>query len=343
MREYHDRNEQFLHRHHVRQGVVVAILLLLAFAGVVWGLHVMEENANPSMTSEPKVVRATTHRGGALYNLRDDMESILIIGLDKYEDAIESSPDGYRNDQQADFLLLLLVDRAEQKCQMLQINRDTMSKVPVLGITGNVAGTKTEQLALAHTYGMGKEDSCRNTMQAVSSFLHETPIDHYLAVTMDAVKVLNDAVGGVTVTVTDDFSQVDETLVKGETVTLQGSQALTYVRARAGMEEQTNLNRMARQRQYMSALQTKLSDKIRSDDGFSMKTALDLSEYMTSDCSVNHLADVADRIAEYGFSEIRTVEGDAVKGEEFMEFYADDEALQALILELFYVPVDSES
>ena len=341
MRAFQD-NDQMLHRHHVRQGVVVAVLLLAAFIGVVWLLHLWEQKTNPHQSSESASAHVTTRRGGALYTLRDDIESILIIGLDKYEDAIVDT-DGYRNDQQADFLLLLLVDRAEKKCQMLHINRDTMSQVPVLGITGNVAGTQFEQLALAHTYGTGNEDSCRNTVRAISTFLHETPIDHYLSVTMDAVQVLNDDVGGVTVTVTDDFSRVDKTLVKGETVTLKGSQALTYVRARAGMEEQTNLNRMARQRQYMSALQEKLSEKVRADSGFSLKTAMDLSGYMISDCSVNHLAEVANCVAEYETAEILTIEGEAKQGKEFMEFYAEDEALQTMILDLFYEPVDPQS
>ena len=64
---------------------------------------------------------------------------------------------------------------------------------------------------------------------------------------------------------------------------------------------------------------------------------------MTSDCSVNRLADIADRVAEYGFSDILTIAGESVQGEEFMEFYADDEALQSMILDLFYRPVESSS
>ena len=239
--------------------------------------------------------------------------------------------------------MLVLIDRTNRQCQLIHINRDTMSSVPILGVMGDVAGTQVEQLALSHTYGTGKEDSCRNTVRAVSTFLHETPIDHYVALTMDAVAVLNDAVGGVEVEVLDDFSGVDKSLVKGQKVTLRGQQALTYVRSRRGMEEQTNTNRMARQRQYLDALRLKLTDKIRGDGGFSLETALNLSAYMTSDCSVNRLADIADRVAEYGFSDILTIAGESVQGEEFMEFYADDEALQSMILDLFYRPVESSS
>ena len=41
-------------------------------------------------------------------------------------------------------------------------------------------------------------------------------IDYYFSMNMDAISILNDAVGGVTVEVTDDFSQVDATIGKGQ-------------------------------------------------------------------------------------------------------------------------------
>lgn len=50
-------------------------------------------------------------------------------------------------------------------------------------------------------------------------------IDGYAMVNVGAVSVVNDMVGGVTVTIEDDFSEVDPTLKMGETVTLMGEQA----------------------------------------------------------------------------------------------------------------------
>ena len=91
--------------------------------------------------------------------------------------------------------------------------------------------------------------------------------------------LLNDLVGGVTLEVLDDFSGIDDTLVQGETVTLKGQQALTYVRSRGGLEDSTNLHRMERQRQYLSALQGQLSSKAQSDDGFTLEALLQLNEY----------------------------------------------------------------
>ena len=59
-----------------------------------------------------------------------------------------------------------------------------------------------------------------------SFLLGGTEIDHYLAMTMSAIPQINDLVGGVPVTVLDDFSGIDDSLVKGEEITLMGEQAL---------------------------------------------------------------------------------------------------------------------
>ena len=165
---------------------------------------------------------------------------------------------------------LVLVIEADMRMptytkRLHMLNRDTMTKIQILGVRGDVAGTFTGQLALAHTYGSGERDSCLNTTEAVSNLLYGVGIDHYISITMDGVAILNDLVGGVEVEVMDDFSSIDSTLVQGETVTLMGNHALTYVRTRGGLEDSSNLHRMERQRQYLIALQKKLTEKANSD------------------------------------------------------------------------------
>ena len=262
---------------------------------------------------------------------------MLLLGVDKFEG---ETPEGYVNNQQADFLLLLVMDEANETCTPIQLNRDTMTQIQILGVTGEPAGTFTGQLALAHTYGSGEEDSCENTVLAVSNLLYGMEIDHYVSLTMDGVALLNDLVGGVTVEVLDDFSGIDESLVQGETVTLQGQQALTYVRSRGGMEDSSNLHRMERQRQYLSALQQQLKQASQQDSGFTLDALLQLNEYMVSDCTVNQLSDLGDSLAAYQVSDILTTPGDAQEGEEFMEFTVDEAALQQLVMDVFYEPVE---
>ena len=281
--------------------------------------------------------REITYYNGTAYARREDLETVLLLGVDKFEG---ETPEGYLNNQQADFLLLLVMDKQHETCTPIQLNRDTMTQIQILGVTGEPAGTFTGQLALAHTYGSGEEDSCENTVLAVENFLYGVGIDHYVSLTMDGVALLNDLVGGVTVEVLDDFSGIDDSLVQGETVTLKGQQALTYVRSRGGMEDSSNLHRMERQRQYLSALQQQLKQASQQDSGFTLDALLQLNEYMVSDCTVNQLSDLGDSLAAYQVSDILTTPGDAQEGEEFMEFTVDEAALQQLVMEVFYEPVE---
>lgn len=281
--------------------------------------------------------REITYYNGTAYAKRENLETVLLLGVDKFEG---ETPEGYLNNQQADFLLLLVMDKENETCTPIQLNRDTMTQIQILGVTGEPAGTFTGQLALAHTYGSGEEDSCENTVLAVENLLYGVGIDHYVSLTMDGVTLLNDLVGGVTVEVLDDFSGIDDSLVQGETVTLQGQQALTYVRSRGGMEDSSNLHRMERQRQYLSALQQQLKQASQQDSGFTLDALLQLNEYMVSDCTVNQLSDLGDSLAAYQVSDILTTAGDALEGEEFMEFTVDEAALQQLVMEVFYEPVE---
>lgn len=281
--------------------------------------------------------REITYYNGTAYAKKEDLETVLLLGVDKFEG---ETPEGYLNNQQADFLLLLVMDKENETCTPIQLNRDTMTQIQILGVTGEPAGTFTGQLALAHTYGSGEEDSCENTVLAVSNLLYGMEIDHYVSLTMDGVALLNDLVGGVTVEVLDDFSGIDESLVQGETVTLQGQQALTYVRSRGGMEDSSNLHRMERQRQYLAALQQQLKAAVQQEDGFTLDALLQLNEYMVSDCTVNQLSDLGDSLAAYQVSDILTTPGDAQEGEEFMEFTVDEAALQELVMDVFYEPVE---
>lgn len=281
--------------------------------------------------------REITFYNGTAYARREDLETVLLLGVDKFEG---ETPEGYVNNQQTDFLLLLVMDKENETCTPIQLNRDTMTQIQILGVTGEPAGTFTGQLALAHTYGSGEEDSCENTVLAVSNLLYGMEIDHYVSLTMDGVALLNDLVGGVTVEVLDDFSGIDDSLVQGETVTLKGQQALTYVRSRGGLEDSSNLHRMERQRQYLSALQQQLKRASQQDSGFTLDALLQLNEYMVSDCTVDQLSELGDSLAAYQVSDILTTPGDAQEGEEFMEFTVDEAALQQLVMDVFYEPVE---
>lgn len=314
------------------RGLAVALLAVFLLTGAFLLLELWEKRQ--SIFPEQKTENTVYEYNGVEYVKNEDVESFLILGLDKFEDAINN--DSYNNDQRADFLMLLVFDNSEKKFTAVHLNRDTMVNMNVLGVAGQKIGTVNKQLALAHTYGNGRDVSCRNTADAVSELLNGVKVNHYLSITMDAVPILNDLLGGVEVTVLDDFSGIDDTLIKGETVTLHGDHALTYVRERYGLEDSSNSTRMVRQRQYMTAVYDKAILEIENDDNFVIEASSKLADYIVSDRSVNQLQEIAKKLSQYKFTEIETLKGESVVKDGLMEFRPDADSIDKIVFELFY-------
>ena len=327
-----------INRKHLK---ILAVLLAVVLLGTVafavlshWEAQYGTVANNGTQLSE----NSSLYLNGAYYSQKENLETVLLIGVDKFEDQIQEQ--SYNNSQQADFLALLVMDRENGRYTVLHLNRDTMTQIQVLGVRGENAGSITGQLALAHTYGSGGTDSCRNTVEAVSKLLYGVNIDHYIAFTMDAVGKINDLAGGVTLTMLDDLTSIFPEMQKGERVTLTGDMALAYVRTRYGLEDSSNLQRMERQRQYLTELSGAISEKALTDDTFLMKALEAISTYMTSDCTANQILQIYDCCKIYVNDGFCTIDGVAVKGTEFMEFYPDETDLKQLVVELFYTPVE---
>ena len=270
---------------------------------------------------------------GRDYVFNRNVETFLIMGLDCFGKAIEG--DSYNNDKQADLIVLFVFDRENQSYSAIHINRDTMTEVNILGVTGQKVGVIEQQIALSHTYGNGGIDSCRNVSVAVSRMMLGLPIDSYASITMDGIMELNDLVGGVTLTVNGDFSGFDDTLIDGEVTTLWGMHALNYVRSR---QDGTNETRMVRQRQYMEALCQRSKEAASENEKLALDAISAMSDYTVTNCDVAEMSDFFDKLSTYEFRGVRTIKGNIELGKKYMEFKYDPEALKALIVELCCVP-----
>lgn len=310
--------------------IVLAVIFLLSTCLLLLSLWDRGQGGFPEQSTEETFFQYD----GKEYVAKENVDTFLVLGLDKFDDPDQQ--DSYNNDKAADFLMLFVFDNGKKTCSAIQINRDTMAKVNILGVDGSRIDTVTKQIALSHTYGNGTEVSCRNTATSVSSVLAGVSVDHYISMTMDAVPVLTDAVNGVSVEVLDDFTGVDDALVKGQNVTLRGEQALTYIRSRHGLEDSTNINRMKRQQQYIKALYEKVMDAMGDDKEFIINTVLQIQDYIVSDRTPTQLHEMAQKFREYEFTGIQNLEGESKKGEEYMEFHVDEEATKKLVAEMFY-------
>ena len=320
----------------------VIIFLLMVIGVGLFGVQAWERRqdqaaAEQFSTAEEDYPAAnvTLSDGGTDYVLRRDLDTYLLIGLDKFTDTL-SDPELFTNNQQADFLFLMVVDKTNKTYSAIHLNRDAMTEIHRLGMSGKKIGSFIGQLALAHTYGSGGKDSCRNTVEAVSHYLLDAPVEHFFSLTMDAIPVLNDLVGGISVFVEDDFSAIDPSLEQGKTVRLQGQQALTFVRTRWYVDDSSNLSRMNRQRAYINALYEQMTQKLQNEDSFAARLASQLADYSVSDLTTTELSNLAEQLKDYRFTGITPIRGDAVLGEKNIEYYTDEADLRSLVIETFF-------
>ena len=315
----------------------IGVFLLFVAALIYGGFLIVESTVySKGVNQEEEWTSKTISVDGVEYFPRQDITVVMALGIDEEGPVVSSG--SYRNHGEADTVMLLILDHAEESIRVLCLNRDTMVHMPVLGIDGRDSGITTyAQLALSHTYGKGLEDSCENTKKTISALLGNIVIDHYIAMNMDGIAVVNDAVGGVTVNITDDFSAVDPSLPMGE-VKLLGEQALSFIRTRKDVGNQLNISRMNRHQHYIESLLEAMKSKLKEDDAFSTQVYEELSSYMVTDCSVKVISRLMERCSGYTLKEIVSPAGENILGEEYYEFYVDEEELDALVIRLFYAP-----
>lgn len=336
-----------------KRKVFQLIICVAVIAAVVLGLlliaRTIERKESPlsNNSMEGLMIRNTgksaedddrVYIDGQWYRYKSEIRTTLLIGIDDFGQIREN--DIYNNSHQADFLLLLAKDDKTGDVFSIQINRDTMTSVNALTVSGESVGRNEEQIALAYAYGGGGAVSCENTVDAVSYLLYGLPVEKYIAMSMSGIGVLNDEVGGVTLPMLCDFPQLG--YKKDEVVTLNADEALVYVRARSEMEDPTNIARMERQRQYILAWSDIAKDKFKS-----VKAATQLIEhiepYLCTNCDSVTLANMAQELSEYKGAPIYVPEGEVLytgTKSGFAEFRPDEGKLKSLVLDLFYEKLD---
>ncbi len=319
----------------IKKAIWACACLLLGLVVIYSGIRVLETVVFSDAELPPQTSSKTIVRDGVEYFPRQDITVVMVLGIDEAGPVVSSNH--YKNGGAADSVMLLIFDETNENCTVLCLNRDTMVDMDVLGLNGEYAGTTYGQLALAHTYGTGLEDSCENMRNTLENFLPGLSVDYYVSMNMDAIPILNDAVGGVTVTVTDDFSKVNPSITMGE-ITLKGDQVLDFVRTRKDVGDQKNVTRMQRQREYIESFLGALYQKGNSDAKFAMDTYNAVAPYIVTDCSANVLSSMLERYAQYEIAEVLSPEGVNSIVDGYYQFCADEEKLDALILDVFYAP-----
>lgn len=318
-----------------KQGIVLAILVALLIPGA-FVLHAID--THQTIQDKNGLDDDVVEINGVACTPRNNLRIYLFMGIDDDAEVGEN----YVTGGQCDTLQLLVVDQTENTYTRLPINRNTLTEVRSYDEEGEDLGTTVCQIAYAHAHGDGGGTlSCENTVEAVSTYLGGIDIDGYAALNMEGVALLNHLAGGVTVTIEDDFSRFDPSLVQGETIKLSDEQALHFVRGRMTVGDGKNESRMRRQEQYLEGLRSAMTEKVKADSGFAMEVYDTLQDVMVTDLTgkdFSRLANAMVTCESKGIVEIEGSIGEDSQG--IATFEPDETSVDSARLTLFYQPVE---
>lgn len=340
-----------LQRENSRKRNRVPFIILLAALAIVLVVVVLMMPGNTQMGStnediNTEIDEATLEKwqegvishNGKEYLYNRDIKTYLIMGVDK--DEVPEDLGDYTKGGQSDAMFLLVTDASDKTMSVVSIHRNTMTRIETCSVTGKSMGYIDAQICLQHAYGDGKNLSCVRSADAVSYLFYNLPIHGYLAMNMDGMPIMNDAIGGVEVRVLEDLKSTTRgvSLNKGEIVTLNGDEAYIYLRSRDLDVFDSATNRLRRQEQYITAYMEKLETIAANNPAAAVDIYEDLGDYIVSSID---FASLVEEVKDYTYSEdaMYSIPGETCMGDKYEEYYVDDDAFYDMIINLFYVEV----
>ncbi|MEU3516489.1 LCP family protein [Streptomyces sp. NPDC006654] len=240
-------------RRRLLRGTALAMgVLTLGTVGGGWALYAgLSDNITADEAAAAELARYERERPTALVR---GAQNILVIGSDT------RTGDGNRRygrdsgTERSDTTILLHLAAGRRTATAVSLPRDLMVHVP--GCLRRDGRRSEPSFTLLNTAFAVGGSAC--TVRTVEK-LTDIRIDHYAVVDFSGFKDVVDAVGGVQVCLPKPIhDEAAKLRLPAGRVTLDGEQALGYVRARKSLGDGSDTGRMDRQQRFLGALVDKV-------------------------------------------------------------------------------------
>jgi LCP family protein required for cell wall assembly len=231
-------------------------VLVLVAAGAGWAVYAkLDGNITPDDAAAAELARYESERPTSLVK---DAQNILLIGSDS------RSGDGnarYGRDsgtERSDTTILLHLAAGRRTATAVSLPRDLMVDIPACRGPDGSRGRPVFAM-FNHAFQKGGSACTIRTVEKLTNIR----VDHHMVVDFHGFKDMVDAVDGVTVCLDEPIDDKAAKLrLPAGRVTLNGEQALGYVRARKSLGDGSDTDRMDRQQRFLGAL----VNKVQSND-----------------------------------------------------------------------------
>ncbi|MFF7974244.1 LCP family protein [Streptomyces sp. NPDC007905] len=232
---------------------IVAIslsLIVVVTAGVGWWFY---QHLNGNIQSVSLDGKGGTEKADAFGRTPIN---ILVMGSDGRTSKADCklgggcSRTGVQTGSNADVQMVVHISADRSNATVMSLPRDTMTRVPAC--KDRASGQSTPgyygQINSALQYGPACQVATVHQLTGI-------PIDHFVKLDFSGVVKMSDAVGGVSVCVSDDvYDTYSHLKLSRGTHTLKGVAALEFVRSRHGFGDGSDLGRTISQHIFLSAM-----------------------------------------------------------------------------------------
>lgn len=315
------------------------IIVLVITVGCVCVYAFLRYRGKSGLTTE---TRHTIYQGQE-YRYKGDVINILCLGIDKRV-PLTYIEEERGNIGMADTILLASIDTKKHEVKVIAVPRDTIVEIQTTTEEGRLGSKKQMQICYQYAYGKSVEQSNELTVETVSQLLYGTPIQRYCVLNIEALPILNDAIGGVDVEIREDVEEWESRLIYGETMHLDGELALRFVKVRNRNRPDGSVLRTQRQKQYALAFVEKAKSVIAKDPTIPVTIFQELQKdgNMSTNITLEDIAYLMPEVLSISFPEdaIQVIPGESSLGEDgYAEYHKDVDALKELVIDTFYEKV----
>lgn len=319
---------------HKKLLIILSIILIfiITFAATIFVIIKIGESrlkkdllADESINiSDDYDYSADVYHNGKAYYYNDEIVNILILGVDKFTTLRKSQG-------QADAIYLASLNTAQKEVNIFAISRNTLANVDVFDADGNYYATERQQICLAYAYGKTDEQSSLNCAKSVSRLFFGIPINAYYSVYFDAIDDIMNSIGSFEVTLNEDLPLAFPDKSKGDTLLINGDNAVKYLRARG----ESNAPRLERQKDFINKFISAAKSAVAKDLSLPVTIYKKIAKQSVTNIDASSVAYMASKLVNAKFNTL-SIEGVSGSDGTYETFEVDEGKLYQTVIDYFY-------
>ena len=261
-----------------------------------------------------------------------DKITLLCLGVDKQVVMDERHPET-DSIGQADGIFLISFDPKIDEVNIVAVPRDMMVTIEKYNQKLEYLGNERAQICLQYAYADGMEKSSELMVERVEELFPDTTINGYVSINIEAIMEINDAIGGVEVSVIDEYTATQMGIPVGTTLNLMGEDAMLYLRLRDLHVSGSAYSRLDRIKEYVTKAIPKGLEAVKETPSLVTDMYQTLENNMVTSIDAADMVELLSALKEVPMENVHiyVIQGEIRRGADgYEEFYPEESCMEDL-------------